>query len=148
MRVAALLLVCAFVGCTRVPSSPSPDRASDRTSQPEASEMSGVPQADIAQPSEAERRALMERVSRDLTGVGPTPSEMDEFLKDQSPEAYERLIDRLLASPRYGELHGRAMLDAARNGSTKRNAIDEYIHRFNEDRQAGVGRPATSRRDQ
>lgn len=62
---------------------------------------------------EADRRTLMRRVSFDLVGVPPRPEETAAFLKDESPEAYERLVDRLLASPRYGERWGQHWLDAA-----------------------------------
>src|SRR5437764_933582 len=62
-----------------------------------------------AQP--ADRVALIRRVTYDLTGLPPTPKEVDEFCSDQSSNAYERLVDRLLASPRYGEAWGRHWLD-------------------------------------
>src|SRR5437879_3778724 len=51
----------------------------------------------------ADRRTLLRRVTYDLLGLPPTPDEIDSFVQDASPDAYERLIDRLLASPRYGE---------------------------------------------
>jgi hypothetical protein len=54
----------------------------------------------------------------DLTGLPPTPGEVDEFLQDQRPDAYEQLVDRLLASPRFGEHMARYWLDAARYGDT------------------------------
>ena len=70
---------------------------------------------------EADRRALARRVRFDLTGLPPTPEEMTQFLNDQAPEAYERFVDRLLASPRYGEQWARMWLDVVRysdsNGS-------------------------------
>ena len=62
---------------------------------------------------EAERRVLARRVSIDLTGLPPTPEELDAFAKDTSKEAYEKLVDRLLASPRYGERWARHWLDVA-----------------------------------
>ena len=62
----------------------------------------------------ASRETLVRRVTLDLTGLPPTPTEVDAFLADQSPNAYERLVDRLLASPRYGEQMATAWLDAAR----------------------------------
>jgi mono/diheme cytochrome c family protein len=67
---------------------------------------------------EATRTTLIRRVTFDLTGLPPTPEEVDAFLADRSPNAYERLVDRLLASPRYGEHIGRYWLDAARYGDT------------------------------
>jgi mono/diheme cytochrome c family protein len=62
---------------------------------------------------EADRVALMRRASFDLTGMPPEPDEVRAFLEDSGPDAYERLIDRLLASPRYGERWGRHWLDLA-----------------------------------
>lgn len=63
---------------------------------------------------EAEKTALIRRLSLDLTGLPPTPAEVDSFLADDSPEAYERLVDRKLASPHYGERMVWEWLDAAR----------------------------------
>lgn len=63
---------------------------------------------------EADGTTLIRRVTLDLTGLPPTPAEVDAFLKDTSPQAYERLVDRLLASPRYGERMVWEWLDAAR----------------------------------
>jgi Protein of unknown function (DUF1553)/Protein of unknown function (DUF1549)/Planctomycete cytochrome C len=67
---------------------------------------------------EADKVSLIRRATLDLTGLPPTPSEVDSFLADASPEAYERVVDRLLMSPRYGEHQGRIWLDAARYGDT------------------------------
>lgn len=63
---------------------------------------------------EATREALIRRVTLDLTGLPPTPEEADAFLADSSPVAYEKVVDRLLASPRYGERMAWDWLDAAR----------------------------------
>lgn len=67
---------------------------------------------------EASRETLIRRASLDLTGLPPSPAEIDAFLKDQSPNAYERLVDRLLASPHYGERWARPWLDLARFADT------------------------------
>jgi len=67
---------------------------------------------------EADQISLIRRATIDLTGLPPTPAEVDAYLADQSPEAYERVVDRLLMSPRYGEHQGRIWLDAARYGDT------------------------------
>ncbi|MBI3881690.1 MAG: PSD1 domain-containing protein [Verrucomicrobia bacterium] len=71
-------------------------------------------------PSEpADKRTLLRRVCYDLTGLPPTPQEMDDFLKDKSPSAYEKVVNRLLDSPHYGERWGRYWLDVARYADTK-----------------------------
>src|SRR5262249_10286506 len=62
----------------------------------------------------ADRATLIRRLSFDLIGLPPSPREIDEFCEDKSPRAYEELVDRLLASPRYGERWGRHWLDVAR----------------------------------
>ncbi len=62
---------------------------------------------------EADRSTLIRRLSFDLTGLPPEPSEIDAFLADRAPDAYGRLVERLLASPRYGERWGRFWLDLA-----------------------------------
>ena len=64
----------------------------------------------------ADRRQLIRRATFDLTGLPPTPAEIDAFVADESPEAFERVVDRLLASPHYGERWGRHWLDVARFG--------------------------------
>jgi hypothetical protein len=68
---------------------------------------------------EADRRTLIRRVSYDLTGLPPSFEEVECFVKDQRPDAYERLVDRLLASPQYGERWARYWLDLARFADTK-----------------------------
>ena len=77
----------------------------------------------IAPSPEADRATLFRRATLDLLGVAPSPEELHEFLNDIAPDAYERLVDRLLASPHFGERWGRDWLDAARyadsNGYTR-----------------------------
>ncbi len=68
----------------------------------------------VAPSPEADRVTLIRRLSLDLLGLPPSPKEVDAFLADQSPDAYEKLVDRLLASPAYGERWGRHWLDLAR----------------------------------
>jgi hypothetical protein len=72
----------------------------------------------LAPSPETDRAALIRRVTLDLTGLPPTLEEVDAFLSDGSPNAYEKVIDRLLASPRYGERMARPWLDAARYADT------------------------------
>ncbi len=68
--------------------------------------------------AEADKVTLLRRVTLDLTGLPPTPDEVDAFLADDSPAAYERVVDRLLQSTRYGEHMARYWLDLARYGDT------------------------------
>ncbi len=67
---------------------------------------------------EADRRTLLRRLSYDLHGLPPTPVMIDEFLNDPAPDAYERLVERLLASPRYGERWARHWLDVVHYGES------------------------------
>jgi hypothetical protein len=82
-------------------------------------------EADGLKPSpEADRRVLIRRLKLDLIGLPPTPAEVDEFLADRSPDAYEKLVDRFLASPHYGERMAVDWLDAARFADTHGYHID------------------------
>jgi mono/diheme cytochrome c family protein len=67
---------------------------------------------------DADKRTLVRRATFDLLGLPPTPAEVEAFLKDTSPDAFETLIDRLLASPHYGERWGRHWLDVVRYSDT------------------------------
>jgi hypothetical protein len=75
----------------------------------------------------ASRTTLLRRVTFDLTGLPPTPDEVQDFLADTAPNAYEKVVDRLLASPRYGEKWGRYWLDVARYADSTGNDED---HRY------------------
>ena len=75
---------------------------------------------------EAGKTTLIRRVTLDLTGLPPTLREVDAFLADSSQEAYEKVVDRLLDSPRYGEHMARFWLDAARYGDTHGLHLDNY----------------------
>jgi uncharacterized protein DUF1553/uncharacterized protein DUF1549/F5/8 type C domain-containing protein len=75
-------------------------------------------QEKLAPSPEADRRTLIRRLSFDLTGLPPTPREVDEFLADTRTDAYEQLVDQLLASPRYGERWARHWLDVVHYGET------------------------------
>ncbi len=96
----------------------------------------------------ADRRSLIRRATFDLTGLPPSPEEVDAFAGDDSPDAFERLVDRLLATPRQGERWGRYWLDVARYADTKgyvygdreeRRFVHSHVYRdwviraFNED---------------
>lgn len=74
--------------------------------------------------AEADRPTLIRRVTLDLTGLLPTPKEVEDFLKDESPNAYEKVVDRLLASPHYGERQARHWLDLARYADSNGFTID------------------------
>jgi hypothetical protein len=81
-------------------------------------------QEGIAPSPEADRATLLRRVSLDLTGLLPSPEEVVTFTKDSTPDAYERAVDRLLASPHYGERWGRHWLDQARYADSNGYSID------------------------
>ena len=72
----------------------------------------------------ADRLTLIRRVTLDLVGVPPTPEEVDAFASDPSPDAFSKGVDRLLASPRYGETWGRMWLDVARYGEDDYRSLD------------------------
>jgi hypothetical protein len=74
--------------------------------------------AGVAQSPEADKETLIRRVTLDLTGLPPTLREIDDFLADRSPDAYEKVVDRLLGSPRYGERMALDWLDVARYADT------------------------------
>jgi hypothetical protein len=78
----------------------------------------------LAVSPEADRTTLIHRLTFDLTGLPPTIQEIDEFLSDKSPDAYEKLVDRLLKSPRYSERMALDWLDAARYADTHGYHID------------------------
>ncbi len=78
----------------------------------------------IAPSPEADRATLIRRVSLDLTGLLPSPEETEAFIRDASPDAYEKLVERLLASPHFGERWGRHWLDQARYADSNGYSID------------------------
>jgi hypothetical protein len=94
---------------------------------------------------DADKAALIRRVTLDLWGLIPTPEEVQAFVSDSSPDAYEKLVDRLLASPRYGERQARHWLDLARYADSTGFQVDQtrpnqwryrdyVIKAFNEDK--------------
>ncbi len=78
----------------------------------------------LAPAPEADRERLLRRVTLDLTGLPPTPAETDAFLADRAPDAYARVVDRLLASPRYGERMAADWMDVARFADTHGYQMD------------------------
>jgi cytochrome c553 len=76
----------------------------------------------------AGKRALIRRVTFDLIGLPPTPQEIDAFLADESPNAFAKVVDRLLASPHYGERWGRHWLDVARYGEDQAHTFQARLY--------------------
>jgi hypothetical protein len=76
--------------------------------------------------ADADRRSLIRRVTYDLTGLPPTPEEVEAFVADSAPDAYEKVVDRLLSSPRYGEHRAHYWLDVARYGDTHGLHLDNF----------------------
>jgi hypothetical protein len=89
--------------------------------------LAGLEKRGLRPSPEAPRRTLIRRLTFDLTGLPPTPEEISDFLADRSPDAYERLVDRLLASPRYGERWARHWLDLVRYAETAGHEFDYEI---------------------
>jgi hypothetical protein len=90
--------------------------------------------AGMAPSKPADKRTLIRRATFDLIGLPPTPEEVDAFLADRSPGAFEKVVERLLRSPHYGERWGRYWLDVARYGDTMgdtiRNKDNRYLYSF------------------
>ncbi len=82
---------------------------------------------DLRPVADADRRTLIRRATFDLTGLPPTPEEVAAFLADESPQAFERVVDRLLDSPRYGERWGRHWMDLVRYADTAGDNSDYPI---------------------
>lgn len=81
--------------------------------------LSDLDEKGIAPSEEADKHTLVRRLFLDLTGLPPTPTEADQFLQDDSPDAYEKLVDRLLGSPHFGERWAKVWLDIARYADTQ-----------------------------
>jgi len=80
-------------------------------------------QSELSLSGEADRETLLRRLSLDLIGIPPTPEELDAFVKDESPQAYEKQVERLLAMPQFGERMAVMWLDVSRYGDT-----NGYLH--------------------
>lgn len=104
-----------------------------------------IRQQDLTAAGATDRRTLIRRATYDLTGLPPTPDEVDEFLTEESPHAFDKVIDRLLDSPQYGERWGRHWLDVVRYADTAGENSDRplphawryrnwVIDSFNEDK--------------
>jgi mono/diheme cytochrome c family protein len=102
-----------------VANSPIPDLGSTWVRTPvDAFVLQKLHENGLEPSAEADRRTLLRRLKFDLHGLPPEPDEIDAFVKDSSPDAYERLVDRLLASPHYGERWGRHWLDLVHFGES------------------------------
>jgi hypothetical protein len=88
--------------------------------------LAGLAKAGLSPSREAEKSALLRRVTQDLTGLPPTGAELDAFLSDESAESYATVVDRLLASPRFGEHQARQWLDLVRYAESDGYKQDDY----------------------
>src|SRR5207244_10549229 len=79
----------------------------------------------------ADKRALVRRATLDLIGLPPTAEEIEAFEKDEAPDAFAKVVDRLLASPQYGETWGRMWLDVARYGEDDYRSLDPMGRGYN-----------------
>jgi hypothetical protein len=100
------------------PAVPQPAAAAQVRNAVDAFLLARLEREGLAAGAEADRSTLIRRVAFALTGLPPTPAEVEVFVNDQGPEAYERMVDRYLASPRFGEEMARHWLDVARYGDT------------------------------
>jgi hypothetical protein len=107
-----------------VTAAPAPQTQSLPTNALDAFVLAKLEAKGLTPSPEADRRTLIRRLSFDLLGLPPTNEEVEAFVADTSPDAYERLVERLLASPHYGERWGRHWLDVARYADTMGYAFD------------------------
>ena len=99
-----------------VPAVPQPAREDWARNDIDRFVLAKLEEKGLAPLGPTDRRRLIRRATFDLTGLPPTPAEIDAFLADESPDAFEKVVDRLLTSPHYGERWGRHWLDVARFG--------------------------------
>lgn len=117
----------AFLKPERPPMPEVPPELAPRVRTPiDAFVFSRLAAEGLAPEPEADRRTLARRLSLDLIGLPPSPEEVEAFVADPSPDYYEKYVDRLLASPHYGEHRARYWLDAARYGDTHGLHFDNY----------------------
>jgi hypothetical protein len=90
--------------------------------------LAGLKQHGLTPAPPADRRTLIRRLTFDLTGLPPAPSDVEAFVQDRDPKAYEKLVDRLLDSPRYGEKWGQHWLDLVRFAETDGFEYDTHRH--------------------
>ncbi len=105
-----------------------PARATDRVRTPvDAFLLANLKAKGLRFAADADKRTLLRRASFDLTGLPPSPEEADRFLNETAADAYEKLIDRLLSSPRYGERWGRHWLDVAGYADSDGYATEDTV---------------------
>src|SRR3954469_9379610 len=107
------------------PSVPAVKKADWVKSPIDAFVLARLEQKGLSPAPQADKRTLIRRATFDLTGLPPTPDEVAAFESDSSPDAFAKVVDRLLASPRYGERWGRFWLDVARYADTKGYVFEE-----------------------
>jgi|SRR5579871_1909651 len=111
------------------PQPPQPKHA-DRVRNPiDAFVLAKLEEKGLALSPEADKFTLIRRAYFDLTGLPPEPAEVETYIKDQDPQAYEKMIDRLLASPRYGERWGRYWLDVAGYADSEGGKLTDDVPR-------------------
>jgi len=108
------------------PTPPTPRRADWARTPIDRFVLARLEAAGLEPAPEADRRTLARRLALDLTGLPPTPELVERFVADRAGDAYEKLVDLLLASPRYGEHRARYWLDAARYADTNGLHFDNY----------------------
>lgn len=120
----------AFKPLTR-PSAPSVTSTSWARTDIDRFVLARLEREGLAPVGTADKLTLLRRATIDLTGLPPTPEEVDAFLADDSPDAFGKVVDRLLESPRYGEAWGRMWLDVARYGEDDYRSLDPMGRGFN-----------------
>jgi hypothetical protein len=122
----AFLPISKVVGTLRVPFNADGTRSVPATNPIDAFVAAKLAENGLSPAPEADRRTLIRRLTFDLIGLPPTPEDLDEFLADGAPDAYERLVDRLLASPHHGEHWARYWLDLVRYAESDGYKQDAY----------------------
>ena len=116
------------------PSLPAVNDAAQLRSPIDAFLLSRLEEQNLTFSPPANRETLIRRASYDLIGLPPSPEDVDAFVADESPDAFERLTDRLLAQPQYGERWGRHWLDVAgyadSNGYTEKDSERKYAYKY------------------
>ncbi|HZR22112.1 MAG TPA: PSD1 and planctomycete cytochrome C domain-containing protein [Vicinamibacterales bacterium] len=115
----------------KTPAVPSPHDATWAKNDIDRFVLARLEQDGLAPVKPADKATLIRRATLDLIGLPPTPDEIDAFEKDSSPDAFAKVVDRLLASPRYGEAWGRMWLDVARYGEDDYRSLDPQGRGFN-----------------